>query len=397
MRYRVTGLASEAGFFALLSLPPLMLGLFGGLGYVANAIGPVRVDAVMHRRQRVRRSQFLTTDVITGHPAPDDRATSLATAAVRPASRWASCSRCGRGRGPSTSSSTPSRSCTASPACAASCRPGRCPSRSTSSPSAGRHRHHPAGAARTDPARRDPARRLGLADPPVLAAGHPAHRRGPHQPLPRLDADAGRPGCATPPAPVLTLVSLAAGLVTSCAAPSPPPSAATSIYGPLSAPDRAAHLALRPRDRRAHRCGGQRRVRELWPARGAAGLRERLPRLGRRARRAPHARGCGRPDGTTRSTTTVPGDDDDLGLPGCATRRAARSPRCPVRGDQRLDRTRAGRGPPPVRQTRRSPGRRRPLTRPAPGGHHRFGYRHGDRIMSASTPKGFAEPRRARM
>ena len=42
MRYRVTGLASEAGFFALLSLPPLILGLFGGLAYVANAIGPVR-------------------------------------------------------------------------------------------------------------------------------------------------------------------------------------------------------------------------------------------------------------------------------------------------------------------------------------------------------------------
>ena len=30
MRYRVTGLASEAGFFALLSLPPLLFGLFGG-------------------------------------------------------------------------------------------------------------------------------------------------------------------------------------------------------------------------------------------------------------------------------------------------------------------------------------------------------------------------------
>src|SRR4029078_7022055 len=29
LRYRVTGLASEAGFFMLLSLPPLLLGLFG--------------------------------------------------------------------------------------------------------------------------------------------------------------------------------------------------------------------------------------------------------------------------------------------------------------------------------------------------------------------------------
>ena len=33
LRYRVTGLASEAGFFMLLSLPPLLLGLFGGVGY----------------------------------------------------------------------------------------------------------------------------------------------------------------------------------------------------------------------------------------------------------------------------------------------------------------------------------------------------------------------------
>ena len=36
LRYRVTGLASEAGFFALLSLPPLVLGLFGGVGYVGR-------------------------------------------------------------------------------------------------------------------------------------------------------------------------------------------------------------------------------------------------------------------------------------------------------------------------------------------------------------------------
>ena len=39
MRYRVTGLASEAGFFALLSLPPLILGIFGGVGYVGGWLG----------------------------------------------------------------------------------------------------------------------------------------------------------------------------------------------------------------------------------------------------------------------------------------------------------------------------------------------------------------------
>ena len=35
-RYRVTGLAAEAGFFALLSLPPLLLGLVGALGFVVR-------------------------------------------------------------------------------------------------------------------------------------------------------------------------------------------------------------------------------------------------------------------------------------------------------------------------------------------------------------------------
>lgn len=39
LRYRVTGLASEAGFFMLLSLPPLVLGLFGGVGYLGGWLG----------------------------------------------------------------------------------------------------------------------------------------------------------------------------------------------------------------------------------------------------------------------------------------------------------------------------------------------------------------------
>ena len=44
LRYRVTGLAAEAGFFALLSLPPLVLGLFAGVGYLGNVIGQGTVD-----------------------------------------------------------------------------------------------------------------------------------------------------------------------------------------------------------------------------------------------------------------------------------------------------------------------------------------------------------------
>jgi len=36
LRYRVTGLAAEAAFFALLSLPPLVFGLAGAVGFVAQ-------------------------------------------------------------------------------------------------------------------------------------------------------------------------------------------------------------------------------------------------------------------------------------------------------------------------------------------------------------------------
>jgi membrane protein len=48
-RYRVTGLAAEAGFFALLSLPPLVLGLAGSLGYFTGVIGTDTVAQVQAR------------------------------------------------------------------------------------------------------------------------------------------------------------------------------------------------------------------------------------------------------------------------------------------------------------------------------------------------------------
>jgi membrane protein len=38
-RYRTSGLAAEAAFFALLSLPPLVLGLVGAVGYVGGYLG----------------------------------------------------------------------------------------------------------------------------------------------------------------------------------------------------------------------------------------------------------------------------------------------------------------------------------------------------------------------
>lgn len=64
LRYRVTGLASEAGFFALLSLPPLVLGLFGGVGYVGRWLGEDTVETV---RLAITdfAARFLTESVIS--------------------------------------------------------------------------------------------------------------------------------------------------------------------------------------------------------------------------------------------------------------------------------------------------------------------------------------------
>lgn len=64
LRYRVTGLASEAAFFMLLSLPPLVLALFGGVGYVGQVAGRATVAQV---RAAIREyaAQFLTQESIT--------------------------------------------------------------------------------------------------------------------------------------------------------------------------------------------------------------------------------------------------------------------------------------------------------------------------------------------
>ena len=64
LRFRVTGLASEAGFFALLSLPPLLLGLFGGVGYVGQWLGADTVAAIT-TGIRSWAETFLTAPVIS--------------------------------------------------------------------------------------------------------------------------------------------------------------------------------------------------------------------------------------------------------------------------------------------------------------------------------------------
>jgi membrane protein len=69
MRYRVTGLASEAGFFALLSLPPLILGLFGGVGYVGKSFGRNNVDALQNRIIELA-SKVLTAETVKNTITP---------------------------------------------------------------------------------------------------------------------------------------------------------------------------------------------------------------------------------------------------------------------------------------------------------------------------------------
>jgi membrane protein len=53
MEYRVTGLAAEAAFFVLLSLPPLLLGLVGALGYVDTVVG---LDTIDHIRDNILKA-----------------------------------------------------------------------------------------------------------------------------------------------------------------------------------------------------------------------------------------------------------------------------------------------------------------------------------------------------
>lgn len=64
MRYRVTGLAAEAGFFALLSMPPLMLGLVASVGFVGRWLGNDVVHDLRHRTGQLAGT-FLTQDAVS--------------------------------------------------------------------------------------------------------------------------------------------------------------------------------------------------------------------------------------------------------------------------------------------------------------------------------------------
>ena len=82
LRNRVTGLAAEAAFFALLSLPPLIFGLAGVIGYIVAAVQsrPGRRDrgtivelalAGADRRDRATRSSCRRSNDVLGGPRFD--------------------------------------------------------------------------------------------------------------------------------------------------------------------------------------------------------------------------------------------------------------------------------------------------------------------------------------
>ena len=63
MRYRVMGLAAEAAFFGVLSLPPLIFGLAGAVGFVTSA-WDIRTIAGFRDQLLELSGRVLTTDVV---------------------------------------------------------------------------------------------------------------------------------------------------------------------------------------------------------------------------------------------------------------------------------------------------------------------------------------------
>ncbi|MGZ0146139.1 YhjD/YihY/BrkB family envelope integrity protein [Kribbella sp. WER1] len=70
LRYRVTGLAAEGAFFAILSLPPLIFGLAGSLGYIASRW--FEVETINDVKQQIvdLAARALTDDSIKNVIAP---------------------------------------------------------------------------------------------------------------------------------------------------------------------------------------------------------------------------------------------------------------------------------------------------------------------------------------
>jgi membrane protein len=73
IRYRVTGLAAEAAFFGVLSLPPLLFGLAGAIGFIVGTLD-LRTIAGFREQLLDLSSRVLTPDVVQSviEPTLDD-------------------------------------------------------------------------------------------------------------------------------------------------------------------------------------------------------------------------------------------------------------------------------------------------------------------------------------
>ncbi|GAB2769018.1 YihY/virulence factor BrkB family protein [Nocardioides salsibiostraticola] len=69
MRYRVTGLAAEAAFFAVLSVPPLVFAMAGAVGYVSDRFSAAQVEEVRLAVLDLS-GQFLTQSAVDKIIAP---------------------------------------------------------------------------------------------------------------------------------------------------------------------------------------------------------------------------------------------------------------------------------------------------------------------------------------
>lgn len=106
IEYRILGLAAEAAFFTLLSLPPLLLGLIGLLGYVDDWTNTTTVASI-ERNILAAAGTVLSQRGSTRSPDPCSRTSRTAGGPM--SSRSVSRSRSGPAPGRSMSSSTPSR------------------------------------------------------------------------------------------------------------------------------------------------------------------------------------------------------------------------------------------------------------------------------------------------
>ena len=230
-RYRVTGLAAEAAFFAILSLPPLIFGLAGSISYIVRKVDPDQIET-------------FATRMIDLSEQGADRGVGQQD---RRARRSTGCSRA--------SGSTSSRS--------ASCLSLWSGSRAlnvfvdtiTIMYGLGGRR----GIVRTRmlsfslyvvglvvgvivlplvlagpaPGRQVPARALSTSSTASTGRRDRAEHRVPHHAVPPVGARCARSGGTTPPAPILAFLMWVIG---SYLLRSTLSTATTSIYGPLAAP-----------------------------------------------------------------------------------------------------------------------------------------------------------------